>query len=120
MPTFELRGGIKREEATSNIKKFKQLDSAGAFVMQPQAGALGIDLSTSSRIIWYSVTPSWVDWTQCNDRIALSKVSTTETYIMARGTIDKIQYDALQDDTDVAKMITDRPKLLLRRGSKLA
>jgi SNF2 family DNA or RNA helicase len=119
MPTFELRGGIKREEATMNIKRFKNLDGAGAFVMQPQAGALGIDLSTSSRIIWYSVTPSWVDWTQCNDRIALSKVSTTETYIMARGTIDKIQYDALQDDTDVAKMITDRPERILRRTRKL-
>lgn len=118
MPTFELRGGIKRDESTANIRKFRRLDGTGAFVMQPQAGSLGIDLSTANRIIWYSLTQSWVDFTQSNDRIALSKTSTTETYILAEGTVDVLQYEGLQMDGNVARLITEKPELILRNSLK--
>lgn len=116
MPTFELRGGMKRDEATRGIREFRRSEESSAFVMQPQAGALGIDLSTASRMIWYSLTPSWVDYSQSCDRIALSRNSTTFTYLLARGTVDEVQYQALKTDSDVAKMITENPNRLLRQA----
>lgn len=115
IPVFELRGGMKREDSTKSIRQFRRLDSAAAFVMQPQAGSLGIDLSTASRMIWYSLTPSWVDYSQACDRIALSRTSTTFTYLLGAGTVDEIQYQGLQVDADVNSMIVERPRLLLRR-----
>lgn len=115
MACFQLRGGMKREDATDGIRQFKRLDSAGAFVMQPQAGALGIDLSTASRMIWYSLTPSWVNWTQSCDRIALSRKSTTFTYLTVPGTVDQVLYKTLLEDTDMGKLILEQPELLLRK-----
>lgn len=114
MPVYELRGGMKRDEATRNIRDFRRQDQSAAFVMQPQAGSLGIDLSTASRMIWYSLTPSWVDYSQSCDRIALSRNSTTFTYLIAEGTVDELQLEALQTDADVNRLITERPQCLLR------
>src|SRR3546814_8717718 len=50
------------------IREFRQWDDAGIMVVQPQAASLGIDLSTSSKMIWYGLIPSYVDYTQCCDR----------------------------------------------------
>jgi Mesyanzhinovviridae DNA helicase len=115
VPAYELRGGMKRTDATASIQAFKRREGAAAFIMQPQAGSLGIDLSSASRMIWYSLIPSWTDFTQSCDRIALSRKSTTFTYLIADGTYDEVLYDTLQTDGEVAAMITDRPEIFLRR-----
>jgi len=115
IPAYELRGGMKRVDSTAAIKAFKQREGAAAFIMQPQAGSLGIDLSSASNMIWYSLVPSWTDFTQACDRIALSRNSTTFTYLLADGTYDEVLYDTLQNDGEVAKMITDKPEIFLRR-----
>src|SRR3546814_20253184 len=65
------------------IREFRQWDDAGIMVVQPQAASLGIDLSTSSKMIWYGLIPSYVDYTQCCDRIALSRNSTKFVYLLA-------------------------------------
>lgn len=79
LPVFQLRGGLSRDLATRNISDFKRLDGAGLFVMQPQSGSLGIDLSSARHMVWFSLVPSFVDFSQSNDRIALSKKSRTYT-----------------------------------------
>lgn len=114
LPCWQLRGGIKRAQTDKNIRLFREYDDAGVFLMQPAAGALGIDLSTSAKMIWYSLVPSFVDFSQSCDRIALSRNSTTFIYFLAKGTIDEIMYQALQTDGDVAKAITSNPRKLLR------
>jgi SNF2 family DNA or RNA helicase len=111
---FTLRGGMKREESDAAVREFRKYDDAAVFVMQPAAGSLGIDLSTASRMIWYSLTQSWVDYTQSCDRIALSRTSTTFTYLLAKGTVDEVLYNVLQEDGDVAKAILSNPDSLLR------
>lgn len=116
LPVFELRGGMKNEDTTRNIRDFRTLDGCGVFVMQPQAGSLGIDLSTASRMVWYSLTRSWTDFTQSNDRIALSRNSTTFTYLLAEGTVDEEMLMALQTDGDIGKRILDRPERMLRKN----
>jgi SNF2 family DNA or RNA helicase len=115
LPAYELRGGMKRADTTASIKAFRTRTEPAAFIAQPQAGSLGIDLSTASRTVWYSLVPSWVDYTQFNDRIALSRKSTTFTYLLGEGTYDEVMYDTLQEDGEVAKLITDRPEIFLRK-----
>lgn len=114
LPVFELRGGMKRLDTDKAIRDFRKLDEAAVFILQPAAGSLGIDLSTASRMVWYSLTNSWVDYTQACDRIALSRTSTTFTYLIARGTVDEVLYQTLQEDGDVGKAILKKPSVLLR------
>ena len=116
LPVFQLRGGINRNQATENIRDFKNLSSTGVFIMQPQAGSLGIDLSTASRMVWYSLTTSYVDFTQSCDRIALSRNSTTFSFLLAEGTYDEVLYEGLQSDKEVADYVTKRPDRLLLRA----
>ena len=115
VPVFEIRGGLSRQEVTLNIKKFKMLDGVGVVVMNPQAGGVGIDLSTAAHMIWYSLTPSWVNYTQACDRIALSKTATTYTYLLAKGTVDTLLYRVLNNDGAVAEAILKDPRKVLRQ-----
>jgi hypothetical protein len=84
-------------------------------VVQPSAGGVGIDMSTASEMIWFSLISSWVDYTQMCDRIALSPRGTRYTYLMAPNTVDHLIYDTLCLDGDVTAAILRRPESLLRR-----
>lgn len=114
VPTFRLSGGVSRNDGARQIREFRDLDGPGLFVVQPSAGSLGIDLSAASRMVWYSLTPSWTDFTQCCDRIALSRRSTTFVYLLATGTVDEVMYRTLQEDGEIHQKIIERPTLLLR------
>lgn len=114
LKVWQIRGGIKREETDEAIREFRKWDDAGVMVVQPQAASLGIDLSTASKMIWLSLTPSYVDFTQCCDRIALSRTSTTFVYMLAQGTVDELLMETLENDHDIAQRIITRPELLLR------
>lgn len=117
LPCWQLRGGVKRVDSDRYITEFRKHDDAGVFLMQPSSGSLGIDLSTAAKMVWYSLTPSFVDFTQSCDRIALSRNSTTFIYLLAKDTVDEVIYQALQGDGQVAKAITSTPEKLLRAGS---
>lgn len=110
---YELRGGMKRGDTDQAIRNFRDDDGPAAFIMQPGAGSLGIDLSTAAHMVWYSMTASWVDYTQACDRIALSRRSTTFTYLIAPGTVDELLYETLQTDGEVSRAILDKPERLL-------
>lgn len=114
VPCFEIRGKQKREETTTNIRNFTRYDGCAVVAMNPQAGGVGIDLSTASHMIWYSLTNSWVDFTQACDRIALSKKATTYTYLLAKGTVDTLLYRTLHNDGNVAEEVLKDPRKLLR------
>jgi SNF2 family DNA or RNA helicase len=114
VPTFLLRGGIKREDRDKARRDFQAHDGAAAFVMQPQAGSLGIDLSTAGTFIWYSLISSYVDYTQAEDRIALNPRGTRFIYLLGAHTYDEILYQTLQEDGEVAKAIMRSPESILR------
>src|SRR5690606_6133397 len=59
-----LYGGQKREERTQQIADFKKQEGAGVFIMNPQAGSMGIDLRSASTMVWYSMVNSFVDYSQ--------------------------------------------------------
>jgi SNF2 family DNA or RNA helicase len=109
-----LYGGQDRATRTAAIKAFREQEGAGCFIMNPQAGSMGIDLRTASTMVWYSLTQSFVDYTQARDRIALSGKANRYVFLQAEGTYDELQYESLQEDKDVVKMIHDSPERLLR------
>lgn len=110
LPCFPIRGGISRAESSDNVRAFREIQGAAVVAMNPQAGGVGIDLSTASHLVWYSLPTSWVDYTQACDRIALSPTSRTYTYLLARHTVDEFLYDVLQTDGDVARAILKNPR----------
>lgn len=113
IPHEFIRGGQKRSDRTSGIARFNRHDGPGVMIVQPTAGAEGIDLRVASLFVWYSLTDSWVNYTQVEDRIALSPVGTQYFHFIG-APIDQLIYDSLQSDTDVAKMVTASPDRLLR------
>lgn len=109
----QIRGGMSRDQVSREIALARTYKGPLVYIVQPRAGSLGIDLSFCSRMVWFSLTPSFVDYTQCCDRIALSRVSTTFTYIFSAG-IDRLLYEVLQGDGQVAKAIVSSPERLMR------
>lgn len=116
IPVYEVRGGLTVKHTTAAIEAFKREDGCAVMVIQPQAGGVGIDLSTAPQMIWYSLTPSWVDYRQACDRIALSEKPTTYTYLLAERTVDELLYETLQEDGDIAERILKDPRKVLRHG----
>jgi SNF2 family DNA or RNA helicase len=115
---FVLQGRRKgpnqdRASRTRAIAGFKTMDGPACFVVQPQSGSMGIDLSAASTLIWYSLTPSWVDYTQMNDRIALNPHAVSIMYLLA-SPVDYLLHETLQEDGEVAKAVTASPERLLR------
>lgn len=117
IPVWAIRGGVSRADSDRAIKQFRRHDDGpAAMVIQPSAGSLGIDLSTASHMIWYSLTHSWVDWTQACDRIALSTNPTVFTYLIVPDSVDSLTRDALMNDTNVSRMILNKPRSILLGG----
>jgi SNF2 family DNA or RNA helicase len=114
IPVWLLRGGMKREDRDKACREFQAHEGAAAFVMQPQAGSLGIDLSTAGTFIWYSLISSYVDYTQAEDRIALNPRGTRFIYLLGADTYDEILYETLQGDGEVARAIMRSPESILR------
>jgi Mesyanzhinovviridae DNA helicase len=116
IPHWSIRGGMNRSSTDDALRMFKQhSDRPAVMVVQPQAGGVGIDMSTAGHTIWFSLTPSWVDYTQMRDRNALSGKANQHTFLIATGTVDELMYQTLQTDGDVAKTILTRPSILRRR-----
>lgn len=110
---YSIRGGIPRSESDQNVKGFRDTQEPALCVIQPAAASLGIDLSSASHMIWYSHTPSWVNYSQACDRIALSRNSTTFTHLIARNTVDEALLQTLKEDGEVADTIMSDPRQAL-------
>lgn len=110
---FSVRGKVKRVHSDKAIQDFSDHSGPAVMAVQPAAAALGIDLSTAAHLVWYSHTSSWVDFTQCCDRIALSRSSTTFYHLVAKGTVDEVILATLAGDGDIARAIMTRPGELL-------
>lgn len=114
---YSIRGGISREDSDKALQGFRSADEPSLMVIQPSSAALGIDLSTASTMVWYSHTPSWVDFSQACDRIALSRNSTTFIHLIAEGSIDETQLEVLRQDGDMARTIMADPRKALEGGT---
>lgn len=111
--------GQSRRDRDASIKKFRAHEGPACMVIQPQSAGMGIDLSTASTMIWYSLTPSWVDYTQACDRIALNPHSVSYIYLLASPN-DYLLYETLQEDGEVSKAVQASPERLLRNYKRPA
>ena len=121
IPVFEVHGGIsaarkggKPSERDEMIQGFTACEGCAVFIGQPAAASEAIDLREAGTMIWYSLVPSWVQFTQFEDRIALNGKALRYIYLLAEGTVDELQYADLMEDGDVAKRITESPDILRR------
>lgn len=114
-PAWAVLGGVDREERDQYRKLFTASTKPCAFVMQPSASSMGIDLSTSAVMIWYSLIDSYVDYRQAKDRIALVPRGAVHEHIMARGTVDYEMYHALLKSDDFVRRIQTNPSRLRRK-----
>jgi superfamily II DNA/RNA helicase len=117
IPHWSIRGGMTRSATDDALRRFKlAAGSASVIIVQPQAGGVGLDMSTASQTIWVSLTSSWVDYKQMRDRNALASKGVQHTFLLAEGTIDEIMYQTLIDDGNFAKRIMRKPEAILRRS----
>ena len=115
IPHWSIRGGMTRSATDDALRAFRQHDDGpAAMIVQPSAGGVGIDMSTASHMIWFSLVSSFVDYSQMKDRIALSSRGVQYTYLIVPGTIDQIIYETLINDGDVTRAILRKPSSLLR------
>lgn len=114
VPVFQLRGKVKASVGDASRREFQRMDGPAVFILQPNAGSLGINLSTADRTIWYSLTPSWVDYTQTCDRNALNPNPRIMTYLLADAPVDTELYETLKLDGDLSRHLLRKPQMLLR------
>lgn len=119
IPHMSIRGGMSRDATDDALRRFSQhAGQAAAMIVQPQAGGVGLDMRVAGQTIWFSLTASYVDYTQMRDRNALHPNAVQHTFLIAPGTVDQLLYDTLKNDGDVAKTILKRPEVILRASAK--
>lgn len=114
VPVFTIQGGMKEHDREYARTQFPKVTGGAVFIGQPAAAGEAIDLSCASIMQWYSLTPSWVNFRQFSDRIALSDKPTFFEYFLATSTADEMLYDTLQQDGDLGKYMIRSPERLLR------
>lgn len=113
-------GGMKQSDRDRAPRDFKKVQGGAIFIGQPAAAGEAIDLSCASILQWYSLPSSWVNFKQFSDRIALSDKPTFHEFFLARGTIDELKYETLQEDSDIGKKMIQSPERLLALGQAFA
>lgn len=114
IPYFTIQGGMNKDQHTAAWKGFQKVSDHAVFIGQPAAASEAIDLSTAAIMQWFSLTPSWVNFKQFNDRIALSGKPTFQEYFLARGTVDELLLETLKEDGNIGKKMITSPERLLR------
>ena len=102
-----IRGGVKNRD--EEIRRFQNDDDCMVFVGNIAAAGLGITLTASSTMVFYSLTYNMSDFEQAKARI--HRVSQKENclyiYLIAKGTVDNKVLRALRNKADLAKMLVD-------------
>lgn len=118
IPRWSIRGGMSRSATDDALRLFSQsVGTPAVMVVQPQAGGVGLDMRVAGHTIWYSLTSSFVDFTQMKDRNALHPNAVQHTFLLAPNTVDTILYETLLGDDEFAKTILKRPSAILRHSS---
>jgi len=113
VPCYEVHGGIKsRVQRTAEVHGFNQQRGPACFIGQPAAMSLGIDLRSAAIFVWFSLTQSWVDFSQAEDRNALNDDARSYVYLQAKGTVDALLYESMQEDGEIGRLVVKAPERL--------
>jgi SNF2 family DNA or RNA helicase len=92
------------------INSFQTDPKITVAVVQIQAGGVGITLTASDTVIYYSMTFSYADYEQSRARIrriGQNSKSVTYIHLLAKDTIDEVILKAVQKKQDLANYIID-------------
>jgi SNF2 family DNA or RNA helicase len=114
-----LTGSTPVEERAIMVERF-QSGEEKIFLAQVQAGSTGITLTAASHMVYHSLTFSYEDWAQSQDRIhRIGTERVCNYYVMEsvgpKGgrTVDGLMRFANDNKQDVSEMVTKDPSLLL-------
>lgn len=108
-----IRGGVK--ERNVQVSEFQNNPDVRVFVGQIATAGLGITLTASSTMVFYSLDYSMSNFEQTKARIHRvgQKQNCSYLYLTAKGTVDEKVLRALRTKADLAKTLVDD----YRRGS---
>lgn len=111
-----VRGEAKNRD--EQIKEFQENDECKVFVGQIATCGLGITLTASSIMVFYSLDYSMSNFEQCKARIhrAGQKENCHYIYLVCKNTIDRKVLRALRNKIDLAKSLVDD----FRTGKKIS
>lgn len=96
------------------IAAFDETENKAVFISQVSTGALGIDLSSASIDVFYSLPESLVDYDQdvARKRKWKDRRTLTSYYLIGRGTIEEAHLAALRSNLDLIDALERDPMLL--------
>ena len=118
IPAAAYYGGVSAARKKSIRYAFDK-GQIRVFVGQPQSAGLGLDLSASSKIIWYSHTRNTIVRSQANERATAVKNANIELIDFIAEPIDKSIVRALDLNMNVSEMIANTPVSELIEDIKL-
>ncbi len=100
-------GGV--QDRASQIEQFQHNPDVKVFVGQIATAGLGITLTASSTMVFYSLDYSMSNFEQTKARIHRvgQKYNCTYLYLTAKGTVDEKVLKALRSKADLAKTLVD-------------
>lgn len=103
----EVRGGVK--DRAEEVRRFQEEPDCRAFIGQIAAAGLGLTLTASDTMVFYSMDYSMSNFTQAQARIHRigAKGTCHYIYLVAKGTVDEKVMAALRDKVDLAKALVD-------------
>ncbi len=103
-------GAVKNRD--EQVNEFQNNPNTRVFVGQIATAGLGITLTASSVMVFYSLDYSIANFEQSKARIhrAGQKENCSYLYLIAKGTLDEIVLAALRDKADMAKALIDSYK----------
>ena len=102
-----IMGGVKDRD--KQVAQFQNEPEVQVFVGQIATAGLGITLTASSTMVFYSLDYSMSNFEQTKARIHRigQKENCTYIYLTAKGTVDEKILEALQNKANIAKTIID-------------
>jgi SNF2 family DNA or RNA helicase len=103
---FQISGGVsgrKREEA---INTFNTGKTASVFIVQTQAGGIGISLASALHVFFISQGFSYDVEEQARDRVFAQGTGKCVSYYRVKGTIDHYIGSVLDQKSDIQRAIT--------------
>lgn len=96
------------------LVEFNETTDKAVFISQVSTGSLGIDLSSASVTVFYSLPESLVTYDQAIHRIRKFKDQRTLSYyfLCGRGTVEEVNLAALRANLDLIDILERDPKLL--------
>jgi superfamily II DNA or RNA helicase len=106
-------GGTTDAEREQRIAEFEETDQPTVFLAQSQTGSMGIDLSSASVAVYYTLPSGLVDWDQTHARIRKwhEKRTLAYYYLLASGTVELGQYLAFKHGLELVEALEKHPEL---------